>query len=119
MDNLNSGNLTIETSESDDSIRLQWRGKSTERQPNKIVLPFIANVFAVALETHRSVDVHFEQLEHLNSATITTVIQIIQEAKTRGVRLRIVYDQGVKWQKLSFDALRDFAAPRQVEFQSV
>jgi hypothetical protein len=52
---------------------------------------------------------HFENLDHFNSSTIAAVIRFIQEARVKAVKLVIVYNQQLKWQKLSFDALRVFA----------
>ena len=56
-------------------------------------------------------DSTFTKLEHFNSSTITSIIQLIQECRAKGVKLVIVFDAAVKWQKLSFDALRVFAKP--------
>ena len=50
----------------------------------------------------------FAALEHFNSSTVTSVIQLIQEARHRAIRLEVVYDPSRKWQRLSFDALRIF-----------
>jgi hypothetical protein len=33
---------------------------------------------------------------------------LIQDARTAGVKLVLVYNKSLKWQKLSFDALRVF-----------
>jgi hypothetical protein len=51
---------------------------------------------------------HFERIEHFNSSTITALIRLIQTARKAGVKLVMVYDQNLKWQRLSFDALRVF-----------
>ena len=118
MDNLASGDLTIEINESGSPIKLTWKGKSNERQPNKTILPFMAAVFGLASEKGVAVEMHFENLEHFNSATITTLIQIIQEARAKSVKLALVYDQGLKWQKLSFDALRVFAKDQSLEIRT-
>ena len=37
------------------------------------------------------------------------VIRLIQDARARAIKLVIVYNAQLKWQKLSFDALRVFA----------
>lgn len=118
MDNLTTGDLTIEAIDSANPIKLTWRGKSNERQPNKSILPFMAGVFVAASEKGGAVEMHFEKLEHFNSATITTLIQIIQDARSKGVKLTLVYDQALKWQKLSFDALRVFAKDHHLEIRT-
>ena len=55
-----------------------------------------------------AMEMRFHALEHFNSSTITAVIELIQEARARNVRLVIAYDGAVKWQRLSFDAMRVF-----------
>lgn len=51
---------------------------------------------------------HFETIEHMNSSTITAIIQIVQEARARSTRLVFIYDRSKVWQKLSFEALSVF-----------
>jgi hypothetical protein len=53
-------------------------------------------------------ELHFEELDYFNSSTITSLIQLIQEARAKGIPLTYVYDPALRWQKLSFDALRVF-----------
>jgi hypothetical protein len=64
------------------------------------------------------IELHFEKLEHFNSSTITSIIQLIQDSRARGVKLVLVYDEALKWQKLSFDALRVFARDDLLELRS-
>lgn len=110
MDSLRAGDLTIDVVEVDDppTIRLHWLGMSTERNPGQVLGPFFATVLTAAAEPPRPVELHFEQIERFNSSTILSIIQLIQEARHRGLRLVVVYDAGRKWQRLSFDALRIF-----------
>jgi hypothetical protein len=45
--------------------------------------------------------------------------EFIQEARQRGVRLVMIYNEAVKWQKLSFNALRVFTKDAWLELRSV
>jgi len=106
-----SGQLTIEPRQdlaAGGPIELFFRGKSIERHPARTVVPYVAEILAVAVSESRAVRLHFETIEHMNSSTITAVIQIVQEARNRGARLVIVFDAGKNWQKLSFEALSVF-----------
>src|SRR4051812_14495205 len=112
MENLTLGDLHIEVvndGSSSDPIRVWWKGKSTDRQPGKVLGPFFKGVLAKATERKVPVEMHFEKLSHFNSSTISSIIQTIQDARGHGVKLVLVYDHDLKWQKLSFDALRVFA----------
>lgn len=113
MENLSTGELTLEASEdaAKRAIVLSWRGKSNARNPSQVLQPYFATVLAAATTRSLGVELDFSSLEHFNSSTITSIIQLIQESRSKGVRLSIVYDARVKWQKLSFDALRVFAKP--------
>ncbi len=87
---------------------LVWRGRSTDRQPARIIIPYITPCLERALHRKIALRMHFELLDHMNSSTITAIIQIIQEARTRGTRLVLSYDPSKRWQKLGFEALRVF-----------
>lgn len=108
MDSLASGNLTIEVSGGADAVVCTWKGKSNDRHPAQVLAPWFEELLADAAGRALPVEMHFEGLEHFNSSTITALIRFIQTARNRGVRLVFVYDQNLKWQRLSFDALRVF-----------
>jgi len=63
---------------------------------------------SAAAENSAMIRLHFETIEHMNSSTITAIIQIVQEARARGITLEIVFDATKNWQKLSFEALAVF-----------
>lgn len=111
MDDLVAGDLTIEAVEhpGTDPIRLNWKGKSNDRHPGKVLGAYFGNILAVAAQRKVPVEMHFEKLEHINSSTIASVIQLIQEARQKDVKLVLVYDDSLRWQKVSFDALRVLA----------
>lgn len=112
MGSLLADDLTIEVGLAQPGvILLDWRGKSNARQPGTILAPFLADVAKHAVTTKRSIEMRFEHLEHFNSSTITSLIQLIQDLRNKGVKLTIVFEQGLKWQRLSFDALRIFEKP--------
>jgi hypothetical protein len=109
MEDLVVGDLKIQVlSRPPSTLELLWTGRSNARNPTATLQPFFAQVLTAATEQKLSVELHFERLEHFNSSTITSIIQLIQEARAKGVKLVILFDHGVKWQKLSFDALRVF-----------
>ncbi len=120
MQNLNAGDLHIEAmgGEPPSPIQLVWMGKSNDRHPGKVLGPYFGTVLAQASTQRVPVELRFEKLEHFNSSTITSIIQLIQDARARGVKLVLVYEQALKWQKLSFDALRVFAKDDLLELRA-
>jgi hypothetical protein len=109
MENLKSGDLTIEVAVlPDGTYSCTWRGKSNERNPPEILKPWFEKLIAAATEGKSGIEMHFEKIDHFNSSTITALIKLIQVCRKSTVKLAMVYDQSLKWQRLSFDALRVF-----------
>lgn len=102
-----------------DAIELTWLGRSNDRYPGKLLTPYYETALAEAAERAVPIELHFQKLEHFNSSTITVMIQFIQAARARAVPLVMVYDQALKWQKLSFVALRVFATDTLFELRTV
>jgi hypothetical protein len=120
MQSLIVGDLRIEALEdcAPPAVQLLWKGKSNERHPGEALAPYFREVLATAGTRKLPVELHFEKLEHFNSSTITSIIQLIQDSRARAIKLVLVYDQALKWQKLSFDALRVFAKDELLELRS-
>jgi hypothetical protein len=120
MQGLVVGDLRIEVVEDEGSeaVQLLWRGKSNNRHPSEALVPYFREVLAWAAARRRPVELHFEHLEHFNSSTITSIIQLIQDSRARAIKLVLVFDQALKWQKLSFDALRVFAKDELLELRA-
>ncbi len=109
MEDLKNGDLTIEVAEQPGSVvSCTWRGKSNERNPPEILKPWFDKLVAAAGERKATIEMHFEKIEHFNSSTITALIKLIQTCRKSSLKLVMVYDQSLKWQRLSFDALRVF-----------
>jgi hypothetical protein len=103
------GELTIDPSQdASGPIDLFWRGRSTDRHPARTVVPYVTTALSAAAEQKSAVRLHFETIEHMNSSTITALIQIINEARSRQTKLVILFDRSKTWQKLSFEALSVF-----------
>jgi hypothetical protein len=122
MQNLVVGDLRIEAmpmgAEAASSVQLLWRGKSNNRHPSEALAPYFREALATAGTRKVPIELHFEKLEHFNSSTITSIIQLIQDSRARSIKLILVYDQALKWQKLSFDALRVFARDDLLELRA-
>jgi hypothetical protein len=108
MNDLVSADLRIEIIEGDASAptRLFWNGRSTERDPSHILLPFFRDVLDSATAWRTPLEMHFERLEYCNSLTIMSLIQLVRDAREKGVSLVFVYRGTLRWQKMMFDALR-------------
>lgn len=120
LESLTAGDLTIELADEPEVIRCVWRGRSNERRPSDLLVPYFERLLIAAQERGLPLHMHFEELDHFNSSTITSLIRLIQRARRHGVRLAMIYDQNVKWQRLSFNALRVFdRSDGMLEFRSI
>jgi hypothetical protein len=99
-------------------IELVWRGKSRDRQPSRIVRPVVGDALARAAERGVALELRFDELEYFNSATVMAIIQVIHDARSRGVRLRLSYDDRLEWQRMSFEPMRVFATDDLLEIRS-
>jgi hypothetical protein len=120
MQSLIVGDLRIEAMEDGvyPAVQLLWKGKSNHRYPGDVLAPYFRDVLALASTRRVAIELHFEKLEHFNSSTISSIIQLIQDSRGRSVKLILVYDHSLKWQKLSFDALRVFARDDLLELRA-
>ncbi len=108
MENLMHGDLQIEVTEVNNVFSCTWRGKSNERNPPEILKPWFDKLLVEVTDKKAGLEMHFEKIEHFNSSTITALIRLIQFCRKSNIALAMVYDQSLKWQRLSFDALRVF-----------
>jgi hypothetical protein len=107
---LHSGDLKIEIIDGGGAspVQLMWKGRGNQRQPVSVLTPFFVQLIAEAAQRGTAVELHFEKLEHLNSSTLATVIQLLRDAADKKVRTEIHYDASLPWQRVSFDVLRVF-----------
>ena len=105
--------LHIEIVESPEGLRANWSGRSTHRDPAKVLHPFFERILERARGRNVPISMHFEKLEQFNSSTIAALIQLINVARDSGVQMMVHYDKSLKWQTLSFEALQRAIEPFQ------
>jgi hypothetical protein len=106
MKSLEAGELSIAVEQSAGALKLHWQGRSNARDPGAVLAPFFSGVLDAAAAQGSEVQMHFEQLAQFNSSTIAAVIQAIHAAREKGVSVVLCYSGQVKWQALSFEAIR-------------
>ena len=100
--------LTIEVTEDDANVSLVWKGRSIVRNPNDFVMPIMLDALSVANESGKRLLLEFQELEYMNSSTLTPIIKILERARRGETQLTVVYKESLRWQDLSFAALRIF-----------
>lgn len=112
MTNLDSEDLKVEVDASTPGrLRADFTGKSNSRDPGKVLKPWFDEVLTMAAHKKAQVVLHFEKLQYFNSSTIAALIQMLNAAQDKKVALELVYDGKLRWQTLSFDALKRAIRP--------
>jgi hypothetical protein len=112
---LRSGELHINSTTAPACLRLTWHGRSAAPDPRAVLIPYFEQAIDVAQRSGTSVEMHFETLDYFNSATIAALIDAIRLGSERRVPMVMIYNEGVRWQRKSFEALRMFT--REHDFQ--
>lgn len=111
MENLNQGELQIELSEAvDGTLVLVWKGRSNDRHPGNFLEPFFVQVADLASQRQVPLKMHFEHLTYFNSSTISALVRLLHDLRSRKLQLLITYDGRVRSQQLSFSALKPLEA---------
>ena len=103
-----NGLLKLEVMENPDSISVDWKGKSTERNPGSFLTPILLKILKNSSDTNKCIVLDFRSLQYMNSSTITPIIKILERAKKSNKRLTVLYDKSLKWQELNFSAIEIF-----------
>ena len=113
MDALTHETLTLTPGDDAEKklLTVRWTGRSTARSPTQILRPYFTSLNDHAQQQGFAVEMDFTTLEHFNSSTISALIQYLQDCRARKLALTLSYDSSVKWQRLSFEALRVFVKP--------
>ena len=119
MDPIILGDLTATFDRNAPSqLHIRLSGKSASRDAGKVLAPLFDQTLAIASAENRVIVLHFEKLEYFNSSTIAALVQFIRSAQERKLGLTVVYDAALKWQAMSFDALRRAMKPFQTSAAS-
>ncbi len=62
---------------------------------------------------------HFEGLDYFNSSTIAALIDAIRLGSEQRVPMVMIYKQNVRWQRMSFDALKMFTTEHDFQLRGV
>jgi hypothetical protein len=104
------GSLDIIVSDSGSSLHVAWRGEADERDPRRVIQPFLDDVAALAVDTGRQVVLDFADLQFMNSSCIGLTIQFLKTLQKANVKASVIYDTRHDWQTLSMKCTRTIFA---------
>jgi hypothetical protein len=102
------GELSLEMAERNGELRVTWRGKSSDREPSRFLVPVLTTALERAREASLPLVLDFRELEYMNSSTFTPVVKALDESRRLSVPIVLEYSLARKWQALSFSVLRTF-----------
>lgn len=105
MDNLKSGNLTVEIENKKGalSVQIKWIGKSDKREPASVLVPYLNGLIQEL--KGRKVEVVFTELKFMNSSTVPPIIQFMKDLSNNSSESIFIYNKNSNWQAASFKAL--------------
>ena len=104
---LQSGELTIVVTSTENGTSVIWSGTSDAREPSLELTPFLAQV--VDRHTNAPVVVDFRKLEYMNSGTVSPIIVFVRALDERGIETKLLFDTGIGWQRVNFVAMKSIA----------
>ena len=108
VETYSSNKLTLTVEEDDSIIMITFTGQSTEREPGRFITPILTETITNSRKYDKGIMINFENLEYMNSSTITPIIRILEGSKKTGESISIRYNKTKKWQELCFSALKIF-----------
>lgn len=115
-----SNSLKIEIQENRDSITTYWTGKSIDRNPSQFINPILVKLVNRSNENNKRIVFDFQKLDYMNSSTITPLIKILERANKGKMNVTVQYNKLLKWQDLSFSALKIFQTKdKRVEIRGI
>ncbi len=101
--------FTIELMEKEGVLYLFLKGKSVDRNPAVFMQPIFDKVLKEVTTKEYELIIDVQYLEFMVSSTVTPIIKLLGKANQHFLRVTVLYQNRVKWQKVNFSALRVFA----------
>lgn len=108
MSELVSGDLTLSVAETPSEVVVAWSGRSTLRDPDAVLGPFLADV--VEKRGSRRVCLDFRALGYMNSSTLVPIAKLVRRAAAEGIPVTVRYLSRLSWQRVPFVMLEKLSA---------
>lgn len=89
------------------STTIRWSGVSDVREPAIQLTPFFLGLLRSIGEKPTVVD--FRELEYMNSATVSPIINFVKTLDARGTQTTLLFNPEVPWQKINAQCMRAIA----------
>ncbi len=103
MSDFSSGELLIKIEDRGDDVIMEWTGRSRDRDPSGLLLPFFDELVAKTIGKKLKID--FQNLISMNSSTVPPIVELVKNLEKNNITTEIQYNAESEWQKASFKAL--------------
>jgi hypothetical protein len=112
-----NGKLKLEVRFESQRMVVKWLGESKDREPIQFISPLFERLYQ--RDSSNPILLDFTELSYLNSSTVTPIVKQLEKARKANRKMEIRYSKSLKWQDLSFSALKVFAIPGLIDINGV
>lgn len=107
MKEFKHADLTITVNKVGNMVTMTWLGQSAAKDPTIELAPYLQSVIAEIQGSQLTIS--YNRLEFMNSSSVKVILQFINSLNSAGITTVITYNAKISWQRLSFEALKNFA----------
>jgi hypothetical protein len=100
--------LKIDVAESQTQVLVAFTGISIARDPAPFIDPILKDAAERAEKRSKELVVDFRSLDRMNSSSVSPILRLLHHAHGGKLRLTLTYAKLLKWQAMSFAALKIF-----------
>ena len=109
MQPLDTDRLHIKIAEEElGKVRLLWSGTSDDRDPARLLNPYLDSV--VEELGSLKVEIDFCAMDYMNSATVPPLLRLVRALNRKGIDTTVVYDSAQTFQRTAFSAFKALAS---------
>lgn len=101
--------LRIDVTLGSGRIRLDWLGNGRIQDSTVELGPFLDKITRDALSGRAAIEVHLEQMQFCNSATIGAVVRFVRRVVDQNLDVELAFAPRNRWQQVLADTVAMFA----------
>lgn len=98
--------------ETDAPLVVRWLGRASHEKPSQTLSRFLKELLVAAMSRGCPIDMHFEELEYINSSTIVVLLLFMKDVQRDELHLRLFYNPEAAFQRTVIQAFGHFKGDR-------
>ena len=96
--------LTLYLESTKPAYTLYWEGECDFRNPLEVLTQPLNDLLPAVAD--RKLVLDFRGLTFMNSSSVTPLVAFIKTACTKGIRIHLIYDPRLSWQRITASSMR-------------